>query len=182
MKNQYTGILLCGGKSSRMGRDKYALPYNNQPMYMPALNILNSCCSETLISSNVFYPEFENYKIITDEIPNIGPMGGIYTCIKVSKNPYNLVLACDMPLVTGRLMSKLLEIENDFDAYIPVLNEQIEPLYAIYNKSILPILENKIKSNEYSLFKMLKQLNVCYVQVSMDEYELKNINFPTELV
>ena len=182
MKREFTGILLCGGKSSRMGRDKYALVYNNKPMYEPALDTLHRFCDEVLISSNRIFPEFKNYPILHDEISGIGPMGGLYTCLKISKTEYNMVLACDMPLVSGTLMSEMANFKGKFDAIVPMVNDRLEPLYAIYNTSILTTIEKQINKLDFSLLHMFASLNVHYFNSSVNENELLNINTPAELV
>ena len=173
---------MCGGKSSRMGKDKYALLFNSIPMFKPALSTLSSFCNQILISSNTKFPEFANHTIVEDEVKEIGPMGGIYSCLKMSKSSYNLVLACDMPLVTGELMSKLIaNLKDDYDAVIPEFLGRPEPLYAIYKKSILLSIEECISKEKYALNYLLSTLNVCYVKVGEECTEFTNINTPQEL-
>lgn len=173
---------MCGGKSSRMGKDKYALLYNDLPLYKPALNTLQQFCDKIIISCNVAFPEFANFTVVEDEVKEIGPMGGIYSCLKKSSAKYNMILACDMPLVNGELMTQLLSIANDYDAIVPLVNGRPEPLYAIYNISIIPTLEAFIRAGRYSLKQMLSGLEVCYVHVDTDVQELKNVNTPAELL
>jgi molybdopterin-guanine dinucleotide biosynthesis protein A len=182
MNQNLTGILMCGGKSSRMGKDKYALLYNALPLYKPSLTTLEKYCTQILVSSNINFPEFENYTIIEDLVKDIGPMGGIYSCLKMSKSNYNIVLACDMPLVTGDLMSKLIaNLKDDYDAVVPEFLGRPEPLYAIYKRSILLSIEECIKKEKYALNYLLSTLNVCYVKVEEDCTEFQNINTPQEL-
>jgi molybdopterin-guanine dinucleotide biosynthesis protein A len=182
MKDNLTGILMCGGKSSRMGKDKYALLYNDLPLYKPALDTLQLFCNKIIISSNVAFPEFENFTLVEDDKKEIGPMGGIYSCLKRSTTKYNMVLACDMPLVSGGLMTRMLNIENDYDAIVPLVDGRPEPLYAIYNSSIIPAIAAFIRTERYSLKQMLAGLEVCYVPVDTNVEELKNVNTPTELM
>jgi molybdopterin-guanine dinucleotide biosynthesis protein A len=177
-----TGILMCGGKSSRMGKDKYALLYNDLPLYKPALNTLQQFCDTIIISCNVAFPEFADFTVVEDDVKEIGPMGGIYSCLKKSNSTYNMVLACDMPLVNGGLMTQLLNTTKDYDAIVPLLDGRAEPLYAIYNVSILPTLEALIRAGRYSLKQMLSGLEVWYVDVDTNVSELKNVNTPAELM
>ena len=173
---------MCGGKSSRMGKDKYALLFNSIPMYKPALSTLSSFCNQILISSNTKFPEFANHTIVEDEVKEIGPMGGIYSCLKMSKSSYNLVLACDMPLVNGDFMSKLIDnLKDEYDAVVPQFKGRPEPLYAIYKSTILLNIEDCIRKEKYALNYLLSTLNVCYVQVEEGCTEFQNINTPQEL-
>ena len=182
MTEQLTGILMCGGKSSRMGKDKYALLYNNLPLYKPALNTLQQFCNEIIISCNVAFPEFADFTVVEDDVKEIGPMGGIYSCLKRSSTRYNIVLACDMPLVNGELMTRLLDTTATYDAIVPLVNGWPEPLYAIYNVSIIPMLETFIRAGRYSLKQILKESDVYYVHADTDVQELKNVNTPAELM
>lgn len=182
MKTNITGILLCGGKSSRMGVDKYSLQYDSLPMYKPSLDMLQWFCSEVIVSSNVHFPEFKNYRIVADEVPNIGPIGGLYSCLKVSQTSLNMVVACDMPLVSGQLMARLLSQPDTYDAYVPVVNGYPEPLYAIYATSVAPVVASQIAKGQYSLKKLLSVLNVCYLDGGNETGELKNVNTPDQLM
>jgi molybdenum cofactor guanylyltransferase len=182
MIEKLTGILMCGGKSSRMGKDKYALRYNDLPLYKPSLDTLQRFCDTIIISSNIVFSEFENFLVVEDIIKDIGPMGGIYSCLKKSSTKYNMILACDMPLVNGGIMLKLLGFSNDYDAIVPLVDGRPEPLYAIYNVSIIPTLEAFIRAERYSLKQMLSGLEVCYVNVDTYVSELKNVNTPAELM
>ncbi|MBP6611183.1 MAG: molybdenum cofactor guanylyltransferase [Paludibacter sp.] len=181
IKSDLTGILLCGGKSTRMGSDKFSQLYNQIPLYKPALHVLELNCEHVLVSSNVNYPEFANYQLINDEHENIGPIGGILACLKKSSTTYNLIMACDMPFITGNIVKEMRLIECNFEAIVPLNNGQAEPLYAIYNKSICSKLEKLILQNKYSLRKMLSELTVCYLDVNEHVSEFVNVNTLAEL-
>jgi molybdenum cofactor guanylyltransferase len=177
----FTGILLCGGKSQRMGTDKALLKLNRQPMLLYPLKILQQWCNEILISSNNDQLNFLGYPVIADEIKDIGPMGGLYSCIKQSTNPYSLLLACDMPLITGELLEKMIPQNERYDVIAPMANGRAEPLYALYHKHIIKKIEQHIFSNTFALQKLLSDLNVHYVKASADINELFNANTPHEL-
>jgi molybdopterin-guanine dinucleotide biosynthesis protein A len=182
MKRDLTGILMCGGKSSRMGQDKYALLFNGKPLYSASLQMLESLCTSIIVSSNKTYPEFSNYTVLRDEVMDIGPIGGLYTCLKNSKATYNMVIACDMPLVDGTTMCMLLEhLEGRHDVIVPQYKGQLQPLYAIYMSSIIPIIEQCIASKRYSLQLLLSMSDVCVVNVAESCTEFKNVNLQEDL-
>lgn len=178
-----TGILLCGGRSQRMGRDKALLKIQDQPMFSFPLSILEQWCSEILISVNDNRLNIPKYRVIPDEIKEIGPIGGLYSCLKQSKNKYNLILACDMPLITGELLKKMIPFTDLFDAIVPAINRQPEPLYAIYHKRIITQIEHCIQHNSYSFQQLLSSLNVRYIDVGNEPLnEFFNANTPDELI
>lgn len=177
------GILLCGGKSSRMGKDKALLEIKNKPMVSYPLKVLQQFCSGILISANDSRLNFFGYPIIRDEIKDIGPIGGIQACLKQSMYTQNLVLACDMPFITGELVSKMIAKAEKYDAVVPLVNHKAEPLYAIYKTSILPMINHCIDQQNYSLQKLLLKLNVYYLEVKQDEkIELCNFNTASEIL
>lgn len=177
-----TGILLCGGKSLRMGTDKALLELKSMPMVTYPLKIMQQFCSEILISVNDRRLDFLGYPTIRDQIQDIGPMGGLQACLKYSTNNLNLVLACDMPLINGLLMKKMIWVAEQYDAVVPMLNHRPEPLYALYKKNILEAVEQSIGQKVYSLQKLLSKLNVCYIETEDEQVnELVNVNTPSEI-
>lgn len=178
-----TGILVCGGKSTRMGTDKRFLKVDNQPLIYRTLQVLDKRCTEVLISCNDAKLDFLTYNIIPDQFANMGPMGGIYTCLKSSSNNLNFVVACDMPMVSGNLLEKMLKIVDKQQAVIPLLNNRPQPLYGLYNKSITPAIKHSIDKNNFSLQSLLKQMDTYYVEADQnDALELMNINTYSEYI
>lgn len=176
-----TGILVCGGKSTRMGTDKKLLKIGNQLLIDRLLLFLKETCSEILISNNDDKLDSLNYPVIRDQVADIGPMGGVYSCLNYSSSNLNFVLACDMPLVTGKLLRKMLSLAHNHQAVIPVYNNRPHPLYGLYNKSIAPLMKQQIDKENYSLQKLLKQIDVFYLKTdSLEASELVNMNTPTE--
>jgi molybdopterin-guanine dinucleotide biosynthesis protein A len=104
-RQKITGILLAGGMSRRFGQDKGKIKIGDRYLYRYALDTLEQVCDEILISTcNELY-DWGNYTSVCDEIPGIGPMGGIFTCLKQSGSEINIVLSCDLPLVHKELLS-----------------------------------------------------------------------------
>lgn len=147
-----TGILLAGGLSSRMGKEKGLVKVGNQYLYEYPLQVLEACCNEILISTCKDSVISRSYPIVCDETSGLGPIGGIYTCLKHSSNDLNVILSYDMPGVNEALVRYMLhEIKGD-DMVVPSLKaNQPEPLCGIYRKSILPVIEACIQQNEYAV-------------------------------
>jgi len=151
-----TGILLAGGLSKRMGREKGNLKFGDRYLYQYPLEILESICDEVLISTcnNSSLPF--RHPIVCDEVQGIGPMGGILTCLKHSSNDVNIVLSYDMPLVSEELLRFLLGEMGTFDVILPALREnRIEPLCGIYRKSMIPVFEGLIEKESYAVYEAL---------------------------
>lgn len=151
-KRDITGIVLAGGKSSRMGTDKGFLILNNKSFVQYSIDALKPLVSEIIIvSDNSDYDVF-GYKRITDAIKNAGPVSGIYSGLQTSKTDYNLVLSCDIPLITSEVLKKLIDAIDDTSEIIQAdSNGKSMPLVAIYKKSVAKIFYEFLKEDERRL-------------------------------
>lgn len=167
-----TGIILAGGKSSRMGADKGLVLLGGKPMVQYAIESLGLFCDRILISSN--NPEYIRFglEVIADSVADAGPMAGITSCLKQSTTERNLVLSCDMPLLQPVVLKTLLEnvYENTF--VVPVDAEgRSEPLCAFYKRSSLAILEDLINAGSFRMTDLFLRAPVKYL--SPGDYPVK---------
>jgi len=166
MRQDVTAIILAGGKSSRMGKDKGLMELNGQKLVNRVLNVVQQVCKNVFIISN--QPGYENLNtpVYGDILKHKGPIGGLHAGLTYSNTPYNLLLACDMPHISTDLLKYLLKnLDGDEDAVVPQHRAQPEPLCAIYSKSCLQELENLINANQLKMQEALTCLNVKYVAI-----------------
>ncbi len=182
-----TGIILAGGKSSRMGSEKGLIQYQGKAMIVYAIELLKPLCNELLISANSDAYHHLGYQVVADEIPDAGPMGGIYSCMKQAKNEVCLVLSCDMPLIQVEALTVILEYIADFDAALPRHGDGFyEPLCAAYRKSLIPAFEKRIRAKTFKMLDLIKNCEANILTVSEDS-KLKpslfyNINSKKDLM
>lgn len=178
-------ILLAGGKSSRINTDKAFLKFKDETIIENTINALKNIFDEIIIVSNNNLEKYNSmikkYKNITlkaDLIKNKGPLGGIYTGLKTAKDSNNFVLACDMPFINVDLIKYMLNFK-DFDAVVPRIGNNVEPLYAMYNKNILPIIENQIKISELKIQETINKINnVRYIgKEEIEKFDKEGICF-----
>ena len=186
-KQAVTGIILAGGASRRMGMDKGLCNFNGKELVRYSIDLLLPICNNLLISSNneALYSKF-GYPIIVDAHKNIGPLGGIYSCLKQSATTDNLVLSCDMPFLSSELLRTVLSLSESYDIVVPQHNNSyLEPLAAYYSVSIIPIIEESIANDD---FKLINLFNKVRTKIVMDEDDLgsikqfKNFNTPQDLL
>ena len=92
-----TGIILAGGLSSRMGKDKSFIQLDEHKMIEKIIALIRPFCDELLISANKNkYKDF-GYEIIKDKHKRIGPLGGIISCLNESSHELNIIISCDTP-------------------------------------------------------------------------------------
>jgi len=157
---QITGIILAGGQSARMGKDKALLQIDGRTLLERALEICNPVCTVVLISSNNPEHEKYGYSIIPDEIKNCGPIGGIYSSLKKSDSVWNFVLSVDSVFVEPEFVGFLISEIGNFDAIIPVHENGKEPLIALYNKNCITAIETAINSGDFKLQHFLGKIKV----------------------
>ena len=143
-----SGIILSGGQSSRMGKEKGLCLLNGKPLIEYSFDLLKKFCSSIIISSNSNDYEYLGCQIVKDEIQGIGPAGGICSCLRASVNDENFIMSCDMPMLTDDLIRFLLSQKKDFDALIPLFNGFPEPLCAFYHKSCIPVFKKSIEKRK----------------------------------
>ena len=160
-----TGIVLAGGKSSRMGVDKGLISFKGKKMVEYSIDLLRPFCDEIIISSNQMGYELFGFPVIMDNYNGCGPVGGLEATLKHSKTEWNVVLGCDTPFLKSQLIELLIEKAEDFDCIIPSHDKGIEPLVAVYNKRLSVFFEEKIKHREYKLQKMISEINASFFNV-----------------
>ena len=185
--NYITAIILAGGESRRMGRDKGLVSLNGKPLIQHILDKVRSVTNEAMIITNQSgYKKF-GVPTYSDLVQNKGPLGGIYTGLHYSKTEYNLVLSCDIPLVPVSFLKKLAQYRgSDQDqAYVPVYNEQYQPLCAVYTKACISQMKLSIKDGNLSMRNFLQTISTRFIEISGNEAEHKNwfanLNTPGEV-
>jgi molybdenum cofactor guanylyltransferase len=180
MNNKITGVIMAGGKSSRMGTDKGLLLYQGKPLAQYSIDILRPFCSEMLISTQ--NPEYSQFGmvLVQDVIPECGPLGGIYSTMKSNQAEFLLILACDMPFISNQTLEKLLENRFKFDCIVPLVGDKMEPLCAIYSRSLLPNIERSINAGNLMLRGLIMESNHRFVNCDDQVSDFLNFNTPDE--
>ena len=160
-----TGIILAGGKSTRMGSEKGLIPFRGKPMIEYAVDVLRPFCDEILISANTSSFDYLGFDVVKDIFPHSGPMGGIYTGLTKSISDKNFVLSCDIPLIDQNTIRLLMEMAEGCDVTVPWHGDNLfEPLCAIYHKSVLPVMEQQMRAGNFKLPDMFKKINLCKIK------------------
>lgn len=170
-----TAFLLSGGKSTRMGTDKGMLPLNGKKLADHMIGLLDNLFSEiNIIANDPAYSEF-NRPVYKDLYSDIGPLGGIYTGLTISKTPWNFFIACDMPFMTTDIISLMSDaLDNNHDIVVSMNNNRFEPLCAFYNKTCMPVFKKQIEIENFSLQKTIPLLNYKTVEVNNTLIETEN--------
>jgi molybdopterin-guanine dinucleotide biosynthesis protein A len=144
-----TAVILTGGKSSRMGRPKALLPFDDEPLIVHLVRNLKRMFAETIVVAS---PEQElpslSAALVRDEIAYQGPVSGIYYGLKAATKEVCFVTSCDAPFLSLPLISHLLSQISEWDVVVPYWQERFQPLHAAYRRSVAPLLREQLDRGE----------------------------------
>ncbi len=167
MKKFGTAVILAGGKSSRMGKNKELLSINNRRLVETQISKLETLFDEVIvITNNPMYYKKYNCKTYKDEIKGKGPIGGIYSGLINSSSRYAYFLACDMPVINKKYIKymKTKLDKNNKKTAITLLGEWIEPFNAFYSKELILELESYIKKGGLSIHELVKNTDSFFIE------------------
>lgn len=176
-----TAIILAGGKATRMGcADKAFLRLGREMLIKRQLRLIRKLFKKIIIVTNSpqRYRNLNGVRIVTDLIPNRGPLGGIYSGLQASEDDYNFVLACDMPFINLDLISYMLKKIKGFDIVIPRYNRKFEPLYAVYSRNCIKPIENGLSRKNLKITRFLQYVKVRIIsKKEITQFDLNGISF-----
>jgi len=182
-----TGIVLSGGESRRMGRDKAFLTFDGIPLIERVVRTLRTVFPRIIIVTNdpASYVSY-GAVVVTDAVDKQGPLTGIYSGLLHSKDDYNFVVACDMPFLNSGLITYMAGLTQGYDIVAPLVAGYLEPLHAFYHRRLLPVIEERLRQDSRQIRGIYDEAHVHYVtETELDRYDperrsFKNLNTPEE--
>ena len=169
-----TGIVLAGGRSRRLGRAKALEPFQGEPMIRRVIDRLSGITDDLVFVVNdreqastlplstetIAQP----CKTVVDLYPDGGALGGIYTGLSAADSPWAFVVACDMPFLNVDLARHMLGLRDGYDAVVPRSNGYPEPTHALYSKSCLPHIKQRLQDHDLKIDRFFNEVNVRFVE------------------
>jgi molybdopterin-guanine dinucleotide biosynthesis protein A len=172
-----TGLLLAGGRSSRMGVDKAELEFEGIPLARRTLDTLLVVCDEVLVASGDgrrldwleadhvdHFEQVDQIEQVADLIPDAGPLSGLVAGLERARRPLVAVLAVDMPFASASVLRLLANLWDGQDAVVPVTDAGPEPLHAVYAPAAATPLRAELERGERSIRRALASLAVRRVE------------------
>ncbi|UFS68531.1 formate dehydrogenase accessory sulfurtransferase FdhD [Geomonas sp. RF6] len=182
-----TGVILAGGKSSRMESNKALLPIKGERFIERLYRQLSEVCAEVLVVTNT--PEVYHFlpcRKVPDHFPGAGSLAGIHAGLRHSATPFIFAVACDMPYLNTELVRHLAVAAPGHEVVLPRSAHGYEPLHAIYARSCAERMEEALAAGER---KIIKAFDWSRVQVVGEEeireidphfQSFRNVNTPEE--
>lgn len=179
-----TGVILAGGRSKRMGQDKAMLKIDGRTLFERTLAMMQGLFSQVMIAGDRPDLSRPDVPAVSDIYPG-SALGGIHTGLATAKTDWVCIAPCDMPYPDARIIEKLLEERNTHDAVVPRTASGFEPVFALYHKRCLAIMEEMLKRDHFRIYDFYQDIDVHFVtseQLPANwEQSLLNLNTPEDL-
>jgi len=184
----FSGAIIAGGRSSRMGLDKAFLPVDGQPLVaLQAARLREVGCAELIISGR---PGTDygvpGSLVVHDPIPDAGPLAGLVAVLSAARHPWVLVIAVDLPRLDVDFLNRLLVLGGGHTGVVPHGPHGYEPLAALYPRALLPEAETALRRGDYALHTLVENARALALIHLLplggeDSFTLKNWNSPEDL-
>jgi molybdenum cofactor guanylyltransferase len=183
-----TAVLLAGGESRRMGKDKATLLFRGKPLWQIQLELLQKLePTEIFVSARtdpVWRPA--NVQFLADDPPSRGPLSGLAAALAQMHSKHLLSLAIDMPFITQKYLTFLCNQIEPRRGVISKIDDRFEPLAAIYPQEALANFQSALSGTDFSLQAVVGRLDAAgkFYVVRVTEQERKlflNVNEPVDL-
>lgn len=188
ISSKYLGVILAGGENRRYnGTIKAKLVVDGRPIIEGSLQIISQVFDDILIVTNTAdqFSEYRSYRMVPDIFKKVGPLGGLHAALKATDRDRVFMFASDMPGLSMDIIESMIKHFEIItcEILIPRYKGMIEPLHAIYSRSILDRLEDFLRtSDKFAVRDFLKLADVEYLTIENgDDMPFLNINKPEDM-
>jgi molybdopterin-guanine dinucleotide biosynthesis protein A len=177
MYSDVTGIILAGGKSTRMGRNKSLLNLNGKTVIERVVDLMKSLFQNVILITNT-PEEYEFIRLpkYRDVYEYKGPLAGIHSGLLHSETERNFIISCDIPLMKAEMIRYIVDYETDKPVTVCRADGFIQQLAGKYSKSVLPEAEKSLKNYETELRGAHQTKRRCKVLSLLDTVGAEIIN------
>jgi|SRR5476649_1026319 len=183
--SEITGVILAGGRSTRMGgEDKGLIALNHVPLYRYVLDRLSPQVVEVMISAN---RNLQHYResglmVINDTLPDYpGPLAGMLAGLRAADTPWVAFAPCDVPIFPANLVSRLWQGKQHALAAFACAGEHDHPTFSLLHRSLVPALENFLARGERKVMLFFTQINAQRVAFPLEPRAFTNLNTPQDI-
>ena len=151
-----SGVLIAGGKSRRMGRDKRFLAVGGTNVFQRTLDLLKQTFSETIVvlAEPIDSLEMRGCRVVYDLIPDTGSLGGLYTGLMASSQSRIFAVACDMPFLNSDTIRFMASFDATADIIVAELEGRFQPMHALYSQRCIPLLKVMAEERDLTIRKL----------------------------
>lgn len=197
MRREATAIVLAGGRSRRMGRDKAFLPWGQTTLIEHLIERLHDVTDEVIVAVNPALsrkggvkdaPRFRslNVRVVEDLVPDAHALGGLYTGLRAASHELCFVCGCDMPWLDPAVIRWLIREADGYDMVVPRTSDGLQPLHAIYRVSVRSVIEEQLRRGALALADLVGRVRAKIVgaealrRLDPQGFSFLNMNTPDE--
>jgi molybdopterin-guanine dinucleotide biosynthesis protein A len=174
-KHPLAGVILAGGKSTRMGINKAFITVYGQRIIDRTVELFSTLFRQVILVTNApLEYAFMDLEIAADLMRESSPLMGIYTGLFYSSFPHCFVVGCDMPLLNRSVLEYLISLYPGHDLIIPVLDDGYHPLHAIYSKRSMKSMAELMQAGQYKITDLFSRVRLREVTA----HELRPLDAP----
>jgi len=163
-----SGIVLAGGRSHRLGRDKALETIGGQPLVRRVIDRISQATDDVAVvvaemAQARALPLENRHRVVVDLYPGAGPLGGIFSGLSAADHHWAVAVACDMPFLNLALVRRMLALREGADAVVPMLRGYPEPTHAVYSKACLPFMEEVLSAGDRKIILFYDKVKVVYL-------------------
>jgi len=174
-----TSIVLAGGKSLRLGREKALEEIGGCSLIERVIERLSLLGNEIIVvTSSIDQLPDLGVKRVIDSYPGKGNLVGIYSGLKEAASSHALVVGCDMPFLNVALLRHLTTLSPGFDVVIPRVDDELEPLHAVYSKDCLAPIEATLGEGKRRIVDFFPAVRVRYIEkAEIERFDPQHLSF-----
>ena len=174
-----SAYILIGGQSQRFGSQKWKVQIDGKPVLDHLWEKCSNFDSRWVVGKNQHIDLDKPF--ITDKLNMRAPFNGLYTALQHTRSEWNLILSCDLPLITGTVIKQLWQKKhNDSNGVIPKTSKGLEPLAGFYNRRLMSLLSSKLKNEDFSLQSLIENEDFTIINMDSDKDAFFNMNTPDD--
>ena len=179
MPNDVTGLVLAGGQSRRMGRDKAHLPWGRTTLIAHTIETLRPLVNELLVVvDDARRFRHLDARVVEDLVPNAHALGGLYTGLRTASYGRCFASGCDTPFLNPQLIRFLLGQAEGYDLVIPRTAQGLQPLHAVYARSALAVIEEQLRDRQWGFHALVPKVRTKIVEPKViAEYDPEHLSF-----
>ena len=159
-----SGLVLAGGASRRMGRDKAQILFGSEPLVVRAVRTLARVCTDVVVASGDGHRlDHLGVTQVADAMPGAGPLAGIAAGLESARHDLVAVIAVDMPAASPAVLTLLAGLWRGEAAVVPVVAGRWEPLHAVWARSAAPGIAGCLQAGERRVMRVLTTLGTRFV-------------------
>jgi len=186
MRSGVSLVILAGGLSRRMGRDKAALPAGDGTLIEHLARRLAPVVDETIVAGGSGWGILPRVRTVDDRYAGLGPLAGIHAGLRAALYRYVWVVGCDLPDADPGMAALLTGLASDYDAVVPQIDGEPQGVCALYDRALATRIEGLLAAGERRVKMLLAASNVRYVTpdelraVDPELRSFRNINTPAD--